>query len=186
MAVIFLDPQLQAARQIETKQDRKVVKRPRVGSLTTHKVQLPSGFGSQVTLLIDKDPDEITTDEMGQELSQARLVACSSSEFGAETDVQRPIMLGPLLPWPADVGNSDSAFLPFMLPSTPKAPFLSPVVGHSSKNCSRMLRFSISTKGIRLLLLPRTRLPVSSRSLPLRPSKLLATQWKNSSRKLVN
>ena len=131
-----LEPRPQPRIQVEADQDRRAVKRPRIGGVSTISVQPPSGLVSQVTLRVDDDPDELTTDEMDQEPLLARQVGSGSSEFGAETDavcttnpagstIGQSLGIRTLNP-PLEAGDSDSAFLPVGLPRTSKNSLLRP------------------------------------------------------------
>ena len=54
---------LSAAFSLDPQQDRRAVKRSRVGSFSTISVQPPSGLASQITLRVDDDPEVHATDE---------------------------------------------------------------------------------------------------------------------------
>ena len=134
--ITFLEPRPQTSDEPEREQDRRASKRPRFGSASTLGTHLFSEDPSQTLGQTSCDPRMQDTEEMDQDPFTGQPITCSNSEAGLETDadsIHNPA--GSTIAQALNVqtrrtlleaGDSDSAFIPVGLPSTPKRTMLGP------------------------------------------------------------
>ena len=76
--MVLLDAPLLQTSQTETEQDRRPIKRPRMGSVSTNTAQTQLKSRSQTVRSTGTVSRESSSDEMYHEPVQPRLPACSS------------------------------------------------------------------------------------------------------------
>ena len=165
-AVVFLGPPPTLADQTEAGQERRAVKRPRVGSVST--LQAQKETLSQTVRGTFSTPRGSTSDEMEHDPIQPRMPMCSSSEFGAETDAESNTNAPGSTRVQAlntqghsvqrNLIDSDDAFVSVGLPSTSRHSLLGPSSRALIKNCSLMLSSLTSLKAMRQWPSRKTRL----------------------------